>query len=275
MESIVKKFSHIGARVKILKRGDPGTLRRRITNDIGINILNDSEGEYFDIILENPDNIELQVLDTQKDDKHLLLMAKIRNEKKKFLCGYDERHFFSCAIPETASVSTVLQAKQALKPENLVDTEIKGGIKTKNLHKRHRKIKQGTIHRQGEFFFIPLPNFKPPSGSLTIIHKNEPMSRGGKPHMAQYLYREGGTKVYVCRQHPNGMVEKNYQEFLKTNKEAKEYRWNTRVRDPDVYVKGKINHDDHKTLNLGDVWHQVVLNTEDKALAAENVTFLD
>ena len=276
MEAITKKFKDIGARVKIF---DLQNTRNRRVEDISVNILSDRKGEYFDITLEDPDNIELQILDTQKDDKHLLLMAKTNaahDNKKKFLCGYDERHFFSCAIPETAGVSTVLGAKQALKPNDLIDHEKRGKIKTKNLHKRKRTIKGGKIFRQGEFNFIRDENFQPPKGSLTVIHKNEPMSRGGgKPHMAEYLFRRGGTQVYVSGRHPNGLTEKEYKEFLKENPDAKKWNWSSRVRNPKVYAKGKISHLDHKTLNLGDVWHEVVLNTEDRARARRNVAFLD
>lgn len=273
MEKIAKKFKEIGARVKIFEGDSMGLLSRRKV-DVGIDIQNDRKGQYFDIRLRNADDVKLKVLDTQKKDKHLLLMAETKKEKMKFLCGYDEREFFTCAIPLT-NVSTVLQAKQALKPADLIEQETIGKIKTKDKHKRHRKTKKGKIHRQGEFNFIPLPSFQPPPGSLTIIHKNEPMSRGGKPHMAEYLYREGGTQVYVNSLYPEGLTEKEYQELLKKDKEAKNYRWESRVKNPDVYAKGKITHPDHKTLDLKDIWHRIVLNTEDKAPFANVVSFID
>jgi len=50
------------------------------------------------------------------------------------------------------------------------------------------------------------------------------MSRGGKPHIAEYLYREGGVPVYVNSLYPEGLTKKEYQKLLKTNKEAK--NWN-------------------------------------------------
>lgn len=55
------------------------------------------------------------VLDAQKDDRHLLLLVKdhtvttTRNgfqasekliPKARFLCGHDERNWFTCAVPE-------------------------------------------------------------------------------------------------------------------------------------------------------------------------------
>jgi len=271
MELLTKKFNEIGARVKVFEGNQRGQMRDR---DIILDIRNDKEGQYYDITLRDSEEVELKVLDIQKDDKHLLLMAQTKKQKMKFLCGYDEREYFTCAIP-AVNVSTVLQAKQALKPKDLIERETLGKIKTKEKHKRHRKTKKGKIHRQGEFNFVPLPSFKPPEGSLTIIHRNEPMSRGGKPHIAQYLYREGGTSVYVNSIYPEGLTEKEYQELLKKDKDAKNYNWDHRTRDPDAYAKGKITHTDHATLDLKDVWHRVVLNTEDKAAFAKAVAFLD
>jgi hypothetical protein len=45
-------------------------------------------------------------------------------------------------------------------------------------------------------------------------------------------------------------------------------------RNPEVYVKGRIRHPDHKTTVLPG-WHRVVPNTENRAAAGRNVAFLD
>jgi hypothetical protein len=127
--------------------------------------------------------------------------------------------------------------------------------------------------------FIPETSFSPPKGSLTVIHHNEPMQRGnGNAHYAQDLYRQGGRKVYVSslsQRTMNGISEKEYQKLITKNPTAKKYNWSNRVLDPTVYVRGKISHKEHKTLDLGSVWHRTYLNTEDKARAARNVSFLD
>jgi hypothetical protein len=39
-------------------------------------------------------------------------------------------------------------------------------------------------------------------------------------------------------------------------------------------VKGSVRHPDHKTIWLP-YWHQVVMNTETRAIAMRNVAFLD
>jgi hypothetical protein len=44
-----------------------------------------------------------------------------------------------------------------------------------------------------------------------IVLRKEALRRGrGKPHMREFLHRVGGTTVYVCRQHPNGLIEREY-----------------------------------------------------------------
>lgn len=272
---VQKKFEAMGARVKFSEPHGSQPFR--------INILRDKEGEFFDIQVK--EEVEMLVLDVQKYDQHLLLLTKDHTtqtpkgfpaepSKSRFLCGHDERNWFTCAVPGGAS--NVFQAKQGLKPVILRDIEQKEGLKTSRAHKRHRKLNSGRkIHRQGEFMFIPEPEFQPPKGNLVIIHEHEPMSRGrGNSHFAEYLYRSGGEKVYVSRSYPNGLVEKEYQNWLKTNPGVK-LNWSVRTRNPRVLVKGRITHKEHKTLNLGDLWHNVALNTENIAFGFQNVAFID
>lgn len=132
--------------------------------------------------------------------------------------------------------------------------------------------------------FIPEPNLY--VNPLKIL-KSEPMARGGNPHTAEYLYREGGTTVYIAqgvsprtpesqlRVLRNGLTEKEKERFVRDHKEAKKYHWNVQRRNPRAYVKGRITHKDHKTVNLGDVWHRVAINTEDRARGAFSVAFVD
>ena len=272
---IERKFESIGARAKISE------LDSRHTMPIVINIHQDEDGEFFDLQVRK--EVELLVLDAQKKDRHLLLMARDpKNPKAKFLCGHDERHWFSCAIPERAPASNVFQAKQALKPAELQEIEAREGIKKRNAHKRHRKLESGRkIHRQGEFMFIPMPNLKIAENLFpTVILKNEPMRRGrsSNAHMAEFLHRRGGETVYVCGRYSetrDGLLEKEYKQFIRRNPDAMKASWTIMKRNAEVYVRGKITHVQHKTVDLKDVWHKVVLNTEDKAAAAINVAFLD
>lgn len=265
--TVVKQFESIGARVKISEPTDwPVTSR-----DFTIGVRRDKEGEYFDIRVRKA--VELLVLDAQKGDKHALLMAKIPGERKgqvtkeRFLCGHDERHWFSATIP--AAVTSVTQAKQALKPKELVNLESQHGIKPKDSHKRHKKLKSGVkVLRQGEFFFIPDPSFR-----ATEILKNEPMRGGGTHfHHAQFLCRSGGNQVYVHHSRILSPAEYNKLDANEKNK------FRSMVANPTVHAKGKITHVEHATVLLGDVWHRVLVNTEPRAntrgFSGSN-TFLD
>lgn len=275
-----KKFSVMGARVKINSKPPPRRVRRRLDEGrtISIDILRDKEGEYFDILAK--EEAKALVMDVQKKDRHLLLIARdTSGNPLKFLCGHDERHWFTCAVP--GRVSTVLQAKQALKPAEVVSLERRSGLTIKNSQKRRRKVKGGKIIRQGEFMFIPQPNMQ--VGDIAVLH-NEPLSRGGgNPHIAQYLYRTGGTTVYVPHSSlerassalRNGLTEKEKRQYLKDHSKAASWRWNQLRRDATAYVKGRIIHKEHSTVNLADVWHRVSVNTEGRARGAANVAFLD
>lgn len=142
------------------------------------------------------------------------------------------------------------------------------GVKTKDLHKRRTA---GYV-RQGEWFFVPRPNV---AVQDFLIHKNEPLRRGrGKPHIAEFLYRSGGYTVYVSRQYPNGLTEKEYRDLITHNPGAKKFAWRTMRRNATVLVKGRISHPDHATIVL-DIWHEVVPNTESESVAFRDVAFLD
>jgi hypothetical protein len=45
-------------------------------------------------------------------------------------------------------------------------------------------------------------------------------------------------------------------------------------RNAGVYVRGRVRHADHATIELVG-WHRVVMNTEGQARAMRNVAFLD
>ena len=51
-------------------------------------------------------------------------------------------------------------------------------------------------------------------------------------------------------------------------------QWVTQRRNPQVFVRGRIRHADHKTIVLAD-WHQVLMNTETQSVAMRHVAFID
>ncbi len=261
-----RKFERIGARLKIANRP-----RRRqpspplLTLDIGT----DRRGEFFEITPVNGANSEVEVLDADPVDRHLLLLVREDGQKNKYLCGHDERHWFVAGIPESAPVGTVKQAKEALQPN-----EVQSAVSRQRLSGKSRnRRKNAAFIRQGEWFFLPAAGLVV-DGNLVL--KNEPLRRGngGKPHWVDYCYRTGGETVYVCNRHPNGVLESQYRKLLSTNNTAKNWGWRTMQRNPGVYVHGRVRHSDHATITLNG-WHQVVMNTENQSRAMQNVAFLD
>ena len=188
--------------------------------------------------------------------------------KEKFLCGHDERSWFVAAIPERAPVSSVRTAFEALRPRAVQEAIEQAGVPTR---KRDRRRNAACI-RQGEWFFVPCPGLK--VDPQRVLRK-EPLRRGaGKPHLCELLYRTGGTSVWVCNRHPNGLTDAQYETVVKADPEARKWGWRRMVRDPEVYVKGRVVHPDHKTVVL-DPWHRVFPNTETQARSMRNVAFLD
>jgi hypothetical protein len=268
---IQSKFEKLGARAKV--RPLVTNRWRQASGPVVIDIGHDRRGEFFDI--QATDEADVHVLDLQPKDRHLLLMVRqtaerpgLPDTKDKFLCGHDERHWFVAGVPESAPVSSVVTAKEALKPEIVRNLESGKKGKRKSRHRR----KTETFVRQGEWFFIPAPGV---TADPKLVLKNEPLRRGrGKHHMCEYLYRTGGTTVYVCGQYPNGLTDKERKALLKRNPRAAKFNWQAMQRDPTVFVRGRVSHADHATIFL-DGWHRVAMNTENQSRAMEFVAFLD
>lgn len=261
-----KHFGKIGARLKI-GLATPNRWR----NTAGINILQDQEGEYFDIRINQNDGVEYQVIDVQKNMRHLLLMARRNENKEKFLCGHDERHWFVCAVPGK-SITNVVNAMEALLP-----AFVRGQI-TQNLrrHKDRLQRRNEVFIRQGEWVFVPVPELIVQSTFNIPIHKNEPISRGNgsKSHVCEEVYRTRGESVWVSQRYPTGVSVTRYREILKSNPKAGSWNWRMMQINAAVYARGTVRHPDHKTIRL-DGWHQVFMNTENEAPGMQHVVFLD
>lgn len=266
IQLLEKHFGKIGARLKV-GLAAPNRWRNRA----GINILQDKEGEYFDIKFLENDNVEYEVLDLQKDMRHLLLMARRETGKEKFLCGHDERHWFVCAVPGK-SVTNVVKAMEALQP-----AAVRGQIQTTiRRHKNRLQRKNEAFIRQGEWFFVPTPELVVRSTFNIPIHKNEPISRGNgsKSHVCEEVYRTRGDSVWVCSRYPSGVSVSRYREILKSNPKAGSWNWRMMQINAAVYARGTVRHPDHKTIRLNG-WHQIFMNTENEAPGMQHVVFLD
>src|SRR4051795_9217403 len=125
--SLFAKFSRIGARLKITDR--PSRRFRVLEGAISLDVREDRDGEFFEVAHAPGVDPEVAVLDAQPADRHLLLLVRQGSEKQKFLCGHDERHWFVAAVPESAPVGTVLQAKEALKPAEVLSAQAREGLR--------------------------------------------------------------------------------------------------------------------------------------------------
>jgi hypothetical protein len=257
-ETLERRFAAIGARVKVAEgpwRGEPR-----------IDIRTDGRGEYFDLRFAGGERaVELEVVDVLPRDRHLLLLARVGEEKSKFLCGHDERHWFVAAVPEAArGVSGVTTAKAALQPQAV--REVIERTRPKDPFRRRNTA----YVRQGEWFFVPATAIDPPD---VFVLRDEPLTRGrGTAHVMQFAYRRGGDVVYVNGRHPTGISEARYLRL--TPKQRRSGGWARMVRDPEVYAKGAVRHPDHATIHLAG-WHRVLMNTEQGARAMRHVAFID
>jgi hypothetical protein len=254
-----RHFAKIGARAKL--RATPGS--------VSIDIGRDRDGEFFDIAAGRAPVADLSVVDAEPRLRHLVLMSREPNGKHKFLCGHDERHWFVAAVPESAAVSTVRTAMEALKPAEVRWLQRRMNMKPQSRNQRRNEV----FIRQGEWFFVPVRRtFRP---SKLLVLRNEPLRRGsGKPHFVEWLIRDGGELVYVSPQYPSGLPPIQYQRLINRQPKLRNLQWVVQRRNPRVYARGKVRHADHKTIVLIG-WYHVLMNTETQSIAMRHVAFID
>ena len=258
-KQLVSHFARIGARVRV---------REDVVGGLRLDIARDDHGQFFDVV--KPRGVEARVVDVDPGLRHLLLLGVNTDSAKakhRYLCGHDEREWFVAAVPGNG-VSRVRQAMEALKPDVVRSEQERKQVRgTARLRRR-----TSAYIRQGEWFFLPRPGLKPQE---SLVLQNEPLSRGrGKPHWAEFLYREGGESVMVSSTHPRGISLERYRELIRAKPGAAARDWRPMRRNPTAYVKGTVRHPDHATIRL-ECWHLVVLNTEGQAPGARHVVFLD
>jgi len=264
---IESKFAMMGARFRVSV-----VPAQRGSNDYAVDIQKDRRGDFFELRVPEPlrQSLDVDVLQADSRDRHLLLFVRPKEKQAaRFLCGHDEREWFVAAVPGAAS--TVVQAKQALKPRIVRSRENELEVPTRLRNRR----KNAAFRRQGEWFFVSAPSWGRDRINEKAVLQNEPLRRGaGKPHIVEFLYRIAGELVYVCPQHPNGVSEVHYRWLLQQNRKAAQWGWQAQRRNPRVYARGRIRHSDHATITLPD-WHRVVLNTETETDAMRNMAFID
>lgn len=264
MTSVQDSFTAIGSRARMTK------LPARSWGRFEVNVLRDDRGEYFDFVVDRATS--LVVLDVAPADRHLVVQASSSHDAYRatrppatYLCGHDERAWFVAAIPEDAGAETVRAAKDALKPAEVWDAIREFDVPADEWDERST----AAFVRQGEWFFLPRYDLR--VDEQRVLH-DEPISRGSrsKPHACECLFRIDGVEVFTCEAFPNGLTERQVRGL----RDVAEHRWERRVRDAKVFVRGRVTHPDHAPIRLS-VWHEVVMNTETRAAAMANVAFFD
>jgi hypothetical protein len=250
LDNLHRAFARMGARVKF----GPGQL----------DVRRDGDGEFFLLNLEQARADAYDAGDVQPQRRHLVLLDRGGEKAQRYLCGHDERHWFVAGVP--AGAATVQRALDALQPQPVRDAVLRAGLGRGRRHRRHNEA----FLRQGEWFFLPRPDFLVPEDAVL---RDEPLVRGrGKAHRVEFLVRFGGETVFVNDQFPDGLTSSQLAQLRKRDIEkANALPWRQMRRNPTVYARGRVRHPDHATLHLPG-WHRVVVNAE---VGMQNVAYLD
>jgi len=225
-----KHFARMGVRIKTVLHRPVwqrwGGWRETLASRFSVDVQQDRHGEHFVFNVREgvEDEVSVDLLQVKPKERHLVMLVRdsasennTRETKDRFLCGHDEREWFVAAVP--GAVSTVADAMESLKPIPVRSVQARKGLNAKKRNLR----RNSSFRRQGEWFFIPAPE------ALVMEERvltNEPIARsGGKPHMVQYLYREGGRLVYVCHRYPDGVTEHQRSVLIQTTPKAKGWGW--------------------------------------------------
>ncbi|WP_157465142.1 hypothetical protein [Deinococcus apachensis] len=242
-----RSFARLEQRVKVV----PALSRRGFPlPTFDINVARDRHGEHFLVRLPEDGAPELSVLDVQPGLRQLLLLARTPGRKDKFLCGFDERHLFTAAVPGEG-VRDVVTAMRALKPPAV-------------------RAEEDCLCGPA----IACAATTPPRCGRASGSSCPPPRWSSPPSACAEAARLGGEMVYVSRRHRQPLTSAQYEHLIWRNPNTRTWNWQTRVRNPELYVRGEVRHPDHATLWLPG-WHRVLMNTEGEAPGAPFVAFLD
>lgn len=260
-----RQFARVGARVKVVQQNE----RRWGRPGLALDVRRDDHGEFFEVRLPSPPQPapDLLVLQTDRQDRHLLLLARsVDGRKDRFLCGHDEREWFVAAVP--GAVSTVADAKEALKPAEVRAAQARAGLNREASQRR----KNEAFIRQGEWFFVPVPGLV--VEAKRILRSESIRRSGGQAHVVEEVYRTGGEAVYYSERKRRVLTVPQYRKLLQQRPAAVKEDWRIMQRDMAVYGRGTVRHPDHRNITLQG-WHRILMNTEHKAPAMQHVAFLD
>lgn len=158
----------------------------------------------------------------RSDDRSVTVEGWTPVEKRRYLCGFDERHLFIARFKEGSSVR---DAHRSLDP-------VRGAA--------HASMRPALVVRQGEWFFVPatteeekaVENYARDFPYQYAIR--QALASGRRPHVVDELVRvvprPGGV--------PIGPITESTR-----------------------FARGRVRHVEHATVDLGS-WHKVLLNLE-------------
>ena len=262
--TIESQFARMGARVKVVHQNE-----NRMASGLALDVRRDGDGEFFEVCLPSATQPapQLVVLQTDRHDRHLLLLAKSADGRKdRFLCGHDEREWFVAAVP--GAVSTVAEAKESLMPAEVRAGQDRAGLNAD----QHQRRRNEAFIRQGEWFFVPAPHL---TVDVKRIRRNEPIRRsGGKAHIVEEIFRSGGEAIYYSKANRRVLTVPQYRKLLLQKPQAVKEDWRIMQREMAVYGRGTVRHPDHRTITLQG-WHSILMDTESTPPLMKNVAFLD
>jgi hypothetical protein len=187
-EVLTRRFAAIGARVKVT--GVPRRAGSR--NRVHVAVSTDRHGEFF-LLGSRGRDISFAVLDVDRYDRCLLLL--VRGATRKFLCGFDERHWFVADV-RSWNMNRVEDAKEALQPWQVRRAVAR--VRPKDRFKRRNTA----YVRQGEWFFLPRWTLEVDPRNVV---RDEPLRRvRGKAHVAEFVFlSEAGLYAAGSVRHPD------------------------------------------------------------------------
>lgn len=159
---------------------------------------------------------------------HYLGETLFTSGERVFVCGLDRnddpsrRMFYMCQIPVKGTKSlwpeTVDEALAMLRPEGLPESAL----------------------RQGEWFFVPVPEYSPPSNAYRM--------KGATPIISDHVEEQQRARLEDGSIAP-GVAARGRRHVA-----------TSMALDGSVFAKGLVRDAEHTTLKLGGVWHRVVKN---------------
>ena len=223
-EVLERRFAAIGARLNVSRPTDGRAAHRRSHGRAGR-------------VLRRPlrrrrPRGRVEVVDVGRTDRHLLLLVRDGEEKSKFLCGHDERHWFVAGDPRDRPRRQRCRDGEGSAAAAACTRRRSSGSGRRTAFRR----RNAAYVRQGEWFFVPAPGLdaaEPRSCCATSRCR----AAAARRTCSSSRIRRGGETVWVNSRHPSGISEPAYR-APDARSSGGSGGWNALVRDPELFAKG-------------------------------------